>query len=32
MVGMDSDYLDETKEMDGDNHIEINEKDINKKS
>ena len=32
MVGMDSQYLDEDKEMDGSNYIEINEKDIDKKS
>ena len=31
MVGLDSQYLDETKEMDGDNFIEIkNETDSNK--
>ena len=28
MVGMDSDYLDETKEMDGDKVIEINKEDL----
>ena len=32
MVGLDSKYLDETKEMDGSNYIEIDEKDIDKKS
>jgi hypothetical protein len=29
MVGMDSDYLDETKEMDGDSVIEISGSNIN---
>ena len=34
MVGMDSQYLDEDKEMDGDNYIEYknDKKDSNKKS
>ena len=32
MVGMDSDYLDETKEMDGDKVVEINKDDIDGKS
>tara|TARA_Y100000034_G_C6750239_1_gene333417 strand:- start:148 stop:417 length:270 start_codon:yes stop_codon:yes gene_type:complete len=31
MVGMDSEYLDETKEMDGKNVIELGDDDGNKK-
>ena len=31
MVGMDSEYLDETKEMDGKNVIELGDDDDNKK-
>ena len=32
MVGLDSQYLDETKEMDGDNFIEINNETDNNKN